>query len=103
MGLPPGKKKQFSSNISLLRFIHKGKTADSRDSESLGIRWEAREYDGNPGNLGNPRNPTRIQGIRWESREYDQNPGNLGNTKSAVSPLIPVLIYSTLLIILRKG
>jgi hypothetical protein len=32
-------------------------------------------------------NPMEIQEIRRESREYDQNPGNLGNTKSAVSPL----------------
>ncbi len=35
----------------------KGETADSRDSESLGIRWESREYEGNP----------------WE---YDGHPGN---------------------------
>ncbi len=28
----------------------KGETADSRDSKSLGIRLESREYDGHPGN-----------------------------------------------------
>jgi hypothetical protein len=35
-----------------------------------GIRWESREYDGNPGNT------MGIPGIRWESGEYDGNPGN---------------------------
>jgi hypothetical protein len=32
-----------------------------------------------------------IQEILRESREYDGNPGNLGNTKSAVSTLSPAL------------